>query len=126
MLLSRSDRGPGEGVDLKRVERVFVHPKGRILQLRAGGRVVRTTPEHPFYVRATGWVPVATLKIGDALVCSDGRDVPIEDLLDTGETETVFNLSVRDHHTYFVGSNSGTSGFWVHNKQIGDVPSPIV
>jgi hypothetical protein len=32
---------------------------------------------------------------------------------------TVYNLTVEDHHTYFVGRN----GLWVHNKNPDDLPS---
>jgi hypothetical protein len=41
--------------------------------------------------------------------------VAVEDLLDTGEYETLYNLRVADHHTYFVGSREWGFSVWAHN-----------
>ena len=45
----------------------------------------------------------------------DGRWLPVEDVLDTGEYETVYNMRVADHHTYFVGMEAWGFGVWAHN-----------
>jgi hypothetical protein len=41
--------------------------------------------------------------------------VAVEDLLDTGEYETVYNLRVADFHTYFVGGEEWGFSVWAHN-----------
>lgn len=45
----------------------------------------------------------------------DGRWIAVEDLFDTGEYETVYNLRVSDYHTYFVGSLEWGFTVWSHN-----------
>jgi hypothetical protein len=81
-----------------------------------GGEVIRTTGEHPFYVeRASGFLPVAELRIGDRLVGHDGQWAVVEDLLDTGEWERVYNLRVADWHTYFVAEAGWGFDVWAHN-----------
>jgi hypothetical protein len=42
--------------------------------------------------------------------------VAVEDLLDTGEYETVYNLRVADFHTYFVGCQEWGFSVWAHNS----------
>jgi hypothetical protein len=39
----------------------------------------------------------------------------VEDVLDTGEFETVYNMRVEDHHTYFVGTEDWGFSVWAHN-----------
>jgi hypothetical protein len=44
--------------------------------------------------------------------------VAVEDLLDTGEYETVYNLRVADFHTYFVGCQEWAFSVWAHNAYL--------
>jgi hypothetical protein len=55
------------------------------------------------------------LEIGDDLSTQDGRWATVEDLLDTAEWETVYNLRVADFHTYFVGGDAWGFAIWSHN-----------
>jgi hypothetical protein len=77
--------------------------------------VIRTTAEHPFFVYNKGWLPTGGLEIGDRLRSHDGRWLPVEDLLDTGEAETVYNLRIADYHTYFVGAPDWGFAVWAHH-----------
>src|SRR5262249_3519647 len=54
-LLSRSEFDEDGAVVAKAVEETFTRT-ARIWRLKAGGRVIRTTEEHPFYVPGVGWV----------------------------------------------------------------------
>jgi len=65
-------------------------------------------------------VPAAQLQPGDLLSSHDGQWVPVEEVYDTGEPETVYNLRVADFHTYFVGSEEWGFSVWAHNAY-GDV-----
>jgi intein/homing endonuclease len=125
LVLSRSEFDPSGRVEAKRVEAVFVRT-GRILHVHTGGQVLRTTREHPFYVRGKGWVAGGELQVGDLLSSHDGRWVPVEDLLDTGEYETVYNLRVAEFHTYFVGSRDWGFSIWAHNECNLDVKDKLV
>jgi intein/homing endonuclease len=84
--------------------------------------VIRTTPEHPFYVQTKGWTPAGELEIGDLLAghCvsrGGGHWTPVTDLLDTGEWETVYNFRIADYHTYFVGDDDWGFSVWAHNPE---------
>ena len=47
------------------------------LDLRVNGRTIRTTAEHPFWVRGRGWVPAQQLRAGDQLR-HDRRWLPVD------------------------------------------------
>jgi hypothetical protein len=65
------------------------------------GEVIRTTPEHPFYVKEKGWTAAGELEIGDLLSTeAAGGWVAVEDVLDSGQVETVYNFRVADYHTF--------------------------
>jgi hypothetical protein len=117
-VLARSDVDPSGAVEARVVEEVFTN-FAPLLHLHVRDQVIRTTPMHPFYVRGRGWVPASDLRVGDLLSSHDGQWVAVQDLYDTGEYETVYNLRVADFHTYFVaGADWGWSA-WAHNKYSG-------
>ena len=66
VVLTRDEHDPSGAVVARVVEEVFTR-SARILVVRAGGQVVRTTQEHPFYVEGKGWTP-AGMQIGRAHV----------------------------------------------------------
>jgi hypothetical protein len=114
-VLSRAESEPNGPPASKAVEAVFVR-LGRILHVHIGGQVIRTTSEHPFWVVGVGWRKAGKLVVGDPLLGHDGRTVLVDDLLDTGEYERVYNLRVADHHTYFVGCQEWGFSVWAHNS----------
>lgn len=114
LILSRSEHDPDGAVEPKVVEEVF-RRFAPIWHLHVCGQVIRTTGEHPFFARGKGWVPCAALAVGDRLLGHDGQWLPVEDLLDIGEREPVFNMRVADHHTYFVGCAEWGFAAWAHN-----------
>ena len=122
LVLSRDEHDPNSPVAAKVIEEVFVR-QGEILNLHVGGRVIKTTPEHPFYVKDQGWTAAGELEIGDLLSTeAAGGWVAVEDVLDTGQVETVYNFRVADYHTYFVGSTHWGFSVWVHNSyELDDV-----
>jgi RHS repeat-associated protein len=116
MVVSRDEHDAAGPVESKTVEEVFVR-EGLVWHVHVGGQVIRTTAEHPFFVEVRGWTPANRLQVGDRLVTADGHAIVIEDLLDTGEWDTVYNLRVSDHHTYFVGSKDWGWAVWAHNAE---------
>jgi intein/homing endonuclease len=79
------------------------------------GEVIRTTVEHPFYVRGKGWVAAGALQLGDRLASHNGKPVTVDDLLETGECDTVYNLRIADFYTYFVAGANCERSVWAHN-----------
>ena len=89
------------------------------------------TPEHPLFVQGQGWVEAGSLGIGTSIVSRAGPALTVQSVTWQRETAgnvtagnaggstedakpyTVYNLTVEDDHTYFVGSLGG--GTWVHN-----------
>ena len=89
---------------------------------------ITTTPGHPFYVAGTGFVLAGNLAVGNAIVTRTGPPVYLVqiDRVHSGNPVAVYNLTVQDDHTYFVGTANG--GEWVHNTStipminVGDLP----
>src|SRR5262249_11937433 len=104
-------------IEPKLVEEKFERT-GRILHLHLlGGELIRTTPEHPFFVDGKGWTAAGALAEGDRIRADSGW-VGIEEVFDTGCYETVYNLRVADWHTYFVGDEGWGRAVWAHNQYI--------
>ena len=114
LVLARAEHDPNGPVEAKVVEEVFRN-FAAILHLHVGGQLIRTTAEHPFWVKNLGWIQAGELRVGDLLCGQDGRWTAVEDLFDTGDFETVYNLRVADHHTYFVGGDGWGFAVWAHN-----------
>ena len=113
-VLSRDEHSVDSPVVVSVVEEVFVR-SARILNVHVAGQVIHTTAEHPFWVYNTGWTAAGKLQAGDLLSSHDGQWVAVEEVYDTGESETVYNLRVAEHHTYFVGGEDWGFSVWRHN-----------
>ena len=97
----------------KTVLETYVRDTTELVRLTINGEIIKTTPDHPFYVKDVGFVGAGELYIGDKLLNSKGNVLLVEDIkLETTENPTpVYNFQVEDFHTYHVGEN----GIWVHN-----------
>ena len=49
-----------------------------VWELGVGGRSIRTTAEHPFYVRDRGWTGANRLRVGDRLATEDGLWIALD------------------------------------------------
>ena len=99
---------------LSYVEEIFENHMP-LVSLHVGGRVIRTTAEHRFYVRGKGWVAARELQSRDLFRSHDGQWVPVEEVVDNGEESVVYNLRVSEYHTYFVGADDWGFTVWAHN-----------
>jgi hypothetical protein len=116
-VLSRHESDPAGATAWKLVEERFERT-GCILHLHVGGEVIRTTPEHPFYIEGKGWTAAGGLHEGDRLATLSGEWVAVEEVFDTQTWEPVYNLRVADHHTYFVGTDEWGFAVWAHNDYL--------
>ena len=125
-LLARDvDSGKVEARVVKRTSKVTSYELVTIEVADAvSGKVVDTitgTPNHPFYVRGKGWVPLGQLGIGTSLVTragpnsSTGSALVVKSVRRESHPEgvSVYNFEVDEFHTYFIGTVQ--SGIWVHN-----------
>ncbi len=113
-VLSSDEHDPAMLPIAKRVVEIFQR-QALILHLHFGDQVIRTTSEHPFYVWGRGWVEAGEMEAGDWCKSEDGRWVMLSDRPDTGELEFVYNFTVEDYHTDYVGQPSWGFALWAHN-----------
>jgi Pretoxin HINT domain len=118
LILSRDEHDADGPVTVRRVVDTFTRI-GPVLNVHVGGRIIETTREHPFYVDGNGWRTAHELQIGDVLLSHDGLRVAVEGVADSGKVETVYNLEVEEHHTYFVGAPEWGLDVWSHNYRPG-------
>ncbi|WP_198173017.1 DUF6443 domain-containing protein [Hymenobacter ginkgonis] len=97
---------------LRPVTHLFRHERDTVYVLHtATGEALRTTSDHPFYVRGQ-WVRVKRLRVGDSLVSQSGQRHVLRRIDLKPEHVTVYNFTVDELHTYFVGQNA----ILVHNS----------
>jgi hypothetical protein len=86
-----------------------------LLDLYVNGRTIRTTAEHPFWVRDRGWVAAHQLEAGDELRAHDGRWLKVDGFEGPKPSAPVYNMCVAEYHTYFIGHQIWGFAIWSHN-----------
>ncbi|MCE9686259.1 RHS domain-containing protein [Shewanella sp. AS16] len=79
------------------------------------GEVIESTSQHPFYILGMGWVEAEDLKVGYPLYRGDRGTLSIAAIESERRFETVYNLSVANANTYFIGKDK----VLVHNAKKG-------
>ena len=111
-VLSRAEDGK---ISYKEVTETFIRSSDSIIALTINGASIETTQEHPFYdPDLNTWVAAGDLGVGDNVLLSDGTCVAVTDaeLIHNADDVLVYNFTVADNHTYYVGE----SEVLVHNK----------
>jgi intein/homing endonuclease len=124
VVLSRNEDNPSAPVVERVVEEVFIRV-GPVVRLVVGGKELRPTGEHPFYVPGRGWRLAGELRKGDVVLSLTGEPIPVDEVVDAGEVVTVYNFRVTVDHTYFVGGDDWGFAVWVHNtnkNRSGETP----
>lgn len=87
-----------------------------VLAVTVRGREIVLTAEHPFFTMRAGWVEARLLVPGD-LVRGLGADewAEVQAVGAAAGEAVVYNLTVRDAHTYFVGDAGWGFAVWIHN-----------
>ena len=100
----------------------IAHEDSVIVLLTIDGETLETTPEHPFYVMEAApwlamgelrgrWIEADDLEVGDQILQSNGTTGKVDAIVIEVAPQIMYNLSVADAHTFFVGD-----GQWlVHN-----------
>ena len=102
----------------KKVLETYVRETNELVVLTVGGENLRTTPNHPFYVKGKGFLGAGELTIGDSLLDAEGQILLVEgtEREQLEEPVKVYNFQVEDFHTYHVGE----CGVLVHNANCGN------
>lgn len=119
LVLSRDEHDEGTAEPTAKVIEEHFERVGQLWEIRIGGEVILTKPEHPFYVQGKGWTPAGELEAGDLLSTASGEWLPVERIKNTGRDQTVYNMRVADYSTYFVAPPSCAFDVWVHNRYNG-------
>src|SRR6185503_7073602 len=92
-------------VSVQEILEVFRGSTSRLCQLSLGGRSIRVTPNHRFFVVGAGWKQAGELNAGDLLLTPSGEPIIIDAVEQQHLTQVVstFNLRVAEIPTYFVG-----------------------
>lgn len=112
---------------LKPVTTTSVRETDKIISIEFGNETIVTTPEHPFFVvnddQYHGYTAAKHLSVGDCIQTADGGYLEItaieQQTLD--EPITVYNFTVDDNHSYYVGENE----LLVHNVSCGGEPQKM-
>jgi hypothetical protein len=100
-------------VELKPITHTFKRRAPSTLALTfSNGERIETTDEHPFYREGDGFIPAGLLAIGNSIVTRAGPSLQITDVEKKSTPATVYNFTVAEFHTYFIGD----SKLWVHNQ----------
>ena len=97
----------------------------QIWELYIGGRLIETTAEHPYFLvspdqrEMIGWTPLCRFAPGDLILGEGPIPTPVERIVQTNRTATVYNLRVEPGHTFFVGGDDWGFSLWVHNTPCG-------
>jgi hypothetical protein len=89
---------------------VLVHEDQLIVDLIIDGESLTTTPEHPFYT-LEGWEVAGELEVGDHIWSISGEWGRVEAVSVSHDPQLMYNLTVDDAHTFFVGEQA----WLVHN-----------
>ncbi|OPX42923.1 hypothetical protein CLHUN_32470 [Ruminiclostridium hungatei] len=97
----------------KTVIEAYIRETTELVHLTINGELIKTTFEHPFYVKDVGFVNAGELVVGNKVLDSSGNVLLVENIKVeiTNEPTKVYNFQVDDFHTYHVGNN----GVLVHN-----------
>ena len=121
-LVWAKDESTGE-IALKPIAQTFerVAPSTLVLTF-SNGETIETTVEHPFYVQDRGFVPAGLVALGNSIVTRAGPSLQVTGIEKHSSPHRVYNFSVEDYHTYFVGN----SALWVHNANYKEWPNQML
>jgi hypothetical protein len=115
---------PQEGTKSPEAIRRVIVGQGlkHLYDIHVAGGVIEATHNHPFWVTDTqnfDWAQ--NLKPSEHLLLADGKASPIASISHYDEITTVYNLSITDVHTFYVGDQSVP----VHNSCISSAANDV-
>ena len=109
---------------LKRVTDVYVNETEVLIEIEVNQTILKSTPEHPFWVIDKGWIEAERLIIGDKLKLSTGEIAIINNVnkVFLNTSVKVYNFTVEDWHTYYAGELSVLT----HNLNCNDTAQKVI
>jgi hypothetical protein len=100
----------------KTVLETYVRETTELVHVTVNGELIKTTFDHPFYVKDNGFVNAGELRVGSEVINANDETYSIEhiSLEIVDKPVTVYNFQVDDFHTYHVGD----LGVLVHNASL--------
>ncbi|AJH15846.1 polymorphic toxin-type HINT domain-containing protein [Myroides profundi] len=102
-----------ETISLQPVIDIMVNESDHTVSVYTDKEVIETTAIHPFYVEDTGWVDASELEEGHKVLTKDNEPLTINKVEFNYEPKKVYNFTVGNFHTYFVGRTA----LLVHNAK---------
>lgn len=98
----------------REVTHLWVH-EDTLIDLGINGELITTTEDHPFWNETDHeWQRADQLNTGDLVRNANGASLKVEGIkTSTARTDTAYNLTVNNFHTYYVGA--GHNNVLVHN-----------
>ena len=88
-----------------RVQAILERTVDRLVRIRVGDQVIRSTENHPFYrVETKDWVPADQLSLGDHLQSVTGSPLLVEERTEEEGETRVYNIDVEGNHNYYAGN----------------------
>jgi len=91
-----------ESMALNKVVRTTKELSDKIVIIGIEDEMIKTTPDHPFWVSGSGWKLASELGIGDGLRTKEDRTLRIDSVSSQEKRVEVFNFSVESSHSYFI------------------------
>ena len=113
-VLSAPEDSDGRQVAARSVTAVYERTSA-MLEVRVAGSSLRLTEEYPVHVVGRGWRTARELQAGDEVLSSQGTVAVIDGVALEAEPCQVYNVTVDEYHTYFVGLADGAFDVWLHN-----------
>ena len=109
---------------LKRVTDVYVNESEILIEIEVNKTILKSTPDHPFWVVNEGWLEAEQLIVGDKLKLSTGEIVTISSVKKSflDAPVKVYNFTVDDWHTYYAGELEVLT----HNLNCNDTAQKVI
>lgn len=95
----------------KPVTKLYDRENDELYAIGISGETVRTTANHPFWVKGKGWVAADELAVGDQLETETSALLNVESISLLDQASQVYNFEVADYHSYYISE----LGLLTHN-----------
>ena len=103
-------------IALKEVIKLHRYKREAIYKIYANNNIIETTSDHPFYVDSI-YIEAKHLQPKNQLLSKSGITIEIDSIVIIEGERDVYNFTVNDFHTYFVGID----GILVHNDPCDEI-----